>query len=247
MFDVDLDQYNPKPFIHTMYLEVIDMRLRMEGVALYKHAKDDIDSLLESSSWKRSVIDIWTEWNPEYVAKIKQKMGEEINLWTMLEKWEGQYCGCTSLSGPTPLHLREEGHWRTCPEVPWQQLIKANIDKHQKEWEQTILDKIDIKHERIKVRFVKLTQNCKFWHVVCDKTDVILSQYGDKLEKTKEHYPDLIWCAIYLYGDPKKGLSLNGLKHHIYISDGDREFLDAVRSGVDNKQIKKTKGFYKNA
>ena len=56
MFDVDLDQYNPKPFIHTMYLEVIDMRLRMEGVALYKHAKDDIDSLLESSSWKRCFI-----------------------------------------------------------------------------------------------------------------------------------------------------------------------------------------------
>ena len=159
----------------------------------------------------------------------------------MLEKWGKQYCGCNPGS---ILHADE--HWRTCPEVPWEQLIKDNIVKNKKEFTQTILDKIDIKHERIKVRFYKLTHDCEFWHVVCDKTGVTLSHYKEKIKKTKEHYPDLIWCAIYLYGDPKKGLSLNGLKHHISVLDGDRQFLDAVRSGVDNREIKKTKGFYKN-
>ena len=69
----DYDEYCPKPFIHKMFLNVIEKQLGVEGVGLYKIPNDDITSILESSSWKKSVIDCWTEWNPEYVAQIKKK------------------------------------------------------------------------------------------------------------------------------------------------------------------------------
>ena len=237
MINFSLDDPDPTTtVVDIVYCKILP-RLRDVGVTTESggpNIKQLCLTFINSSSWKKSFINLWTEWNSEYVDKIKQQVGA-IRLWTMLKNWE-QYCDCDDKYGSVM------AHWETCSEMPWKQLFEMSADQNLETLYQYILENIDLKRERIRTRLIKgLSPTNLELQVVCDKTDTVLSPAGTSF---KRDYQDLIFCAIYLYGDQVKGLSLYQLKYHLSITNGNRKFLDALRHGVVNHKFKKKKGFY---